>query len=214
MREFYAHRYANVHRGVYRLAERATEGFEGAREKVRAFVNAPSTREIVFTRSATEAINLVAYAWGLENLGPGDVVVVTELEHHSNFVPWQFVANRTGASFRHHPDRRRRRAAAGRARRDRRLGNGQGGRQQPRLELARDGQPGREAGRVGARAGRDHGRRRRPGGAAPADRRAGARLRLPRRLRRTSSAARPASAPSGAAPSCSSRCRRSTSAAR
>ena len=103
MREFYSHSYANVHRGVYRLAERATEGYEGAREKVRAFVNAPSTREIVFTRSATEGINLVAYAWGLENLGPGDVVVITELEHHSNFVPWQFVANRTGASFRHIP---------------------------------------------------------------------------------------------------------------
>ena len=103
MRDFYEHRYANVHRGVYRLAERATEGYEGAREKVRAFVNAPSTREVVFTRSATEGINLVAYAWGLDHLGPGDVVVITELEHHSNFVPWQFVANRTGASFRHIP---------------------------------------------------------------------------------------------------------------
>ena len=103
LHDFYSHRYANVHRGVYRLAERATEGYEGAREKVRAFVNAPSTREIVFTRSATEGINLVAYAWGLENLGPGDVVVITELEHHSNFVPWQFVANRTGAAFKHIP---------------------------------------------------------------------------------------------------------------
>ncbi len=103
MRDFYEHRYANVHRGVYRLAERATEGYEGARDKVREFVNAPAAREIVFTRSATEAINLVAYAWGLDNLGPGDVVVVTELEHHSNFVPWQFVANRTGAAFRHIP---------------------------------------------------------------------------------------------------------------
>ena len=66
-------------------------------------MNAPSTREIVFTRSATEGINLVAYAWGLDNLGPGDVVVVTELEHHSNFVPWQFIANRTGARFQHIP---------------------------------------------------------------------------------------------------------------
>jgi len=103
MRDFYEHSYANVHRGVYRLAERATEGYEGAREKVRGFVNAPAAREIVFTRSATEALNLVAYAWGLDNLGPGDVVVITELEHHSNFVPWQFVANRTGASFKHIP---------------------------------------------------------------------------------------------------------------
>jgi cysteine desulfurase / selenocysteine lyase len=103
MRAFYEHSYANVHRGVYRLAERATEGYEGARRKVAAFLNAPSEREIVFTRSATEAINLVAYSWGLENLGPGDVVVITELEHHANFVPWQFIASRTGASFRHIP---------------------------------------------------------------------------------------------------------------
>ncbi|HEY7381484.1 MAG TPA: cysteine desulfurase [Gaiella sp.] len=103
MRDFYEHSYTNVHRSVYRLAERATEGFEGARRKVAAFVNAPSEREVIFTRSATEALNLVAYAWGLDNLGPGDVVVVTELEHHSNFVPWQYIASRTGASFRHIP---------------------------------------------------------------------------------------------------------------
>jgi cysteine desulfurase / selenocysteine lyase len=100
LRDFYEHSYANVHRGVYQLAERATAGYEGAREKVRAFVNAPSTREIVFTRSSTESLNLVAYAWGLTNLGPGDLVVVTELEHHSNFVPWQYIAKRTGAEFR------------------------------------------------------------------------------------------------------------------
>ncbi len=103
MAEFYSHSYANVHRGVYKLAERATEGYESARAKVAAFVNAPSEREVIFTRSATEGLNLVAYAWGLVNLEPGDVVVVTELEHHSNFVPWQFIANRTGASFRHIP---------------------------------------------------------------------------------------------------------------
>ncbi|MGZ4289183.1 MAG: cysteine desulfurase [Gaiellaceae bacterium] len=103
MREFYAHSYANVHRGVYTLAERATAGYEGAREKVRAFVNAPSNREVIFTRSATEALNLVAYAWGLDNLGPGDVVVITELEHHSNFVPWQYISKRTGAEFAHIP---------------------------------------------------------------------------------------------------------------
>jgi cysteine desulfurase/selenocysteine lyase len=103
MREFYEHSYTNVHRSVYRLAERATEGFEGARRKVAGFVNAPSERDVVFTRSATEALNLVAYAWGLDNLGEGDVVVVTELEHHSNFVPWQYIAQRTGASFRHIP---------------------------------------------------------------------------------------------------------------
>jgi cysteine desulfurase / selenocysteine lyase len=103
MREFYEHSYTNVHRSVYRLAERATEGFEGARRKLASFVNAPSERDVIFTRSATEALNLVAYAWGLDNLGKGDVVVVTELEHHSNFVPWQYIAKRTGASFRHIP---------------------------------------------------------------------------------------------------------------
>ena len=100
LREFYETSYANVHRGVYTLSERATACYEGAREKVARFVNAPSARELVFTRSATESLNLVAYAWGLDNLGAGDVVLVTELEHHSNFVPWQYVAKRTGAAFR------------------------------------------------------------------------------------------------------------------
>src|SRR5919201_20328 len=100
LRNFYEHEYANVHRGVYKLAERATAAYEEARQTVAGFVNAPSPREIVFTRSATEGINLVAYAWGLDNLGPGDVVVVSELDHHSNFVPWQYIAKRTGADFR------------------------------------------------------------------------------------------------------------------
>jgi cysteine desulfurase/selenocysteine lyase len=99
MREFYELSYANVHRGVYDLAGRATAGYEGAREKISAFVNAESSREVIFTRSATEGLNLVAYAWGLDNLGPGDLVLVTELEHHSNLVPWQFIARRTGADF-------------------------------------------------------------------------------------------------------------------
>src|SRR5471032_237472 len=103
MREFYEHSYANVHRGVYTLAERATAGYEGAREKARAYINAPSNREVIFTRSTTEALNLIAYAWGLENLTEGDVVVITELEHHSNFVPWQFIAKKTGAQFAHIP---------------------------------------------------------------------------------------------------------------
>ena len=103
MHEFYETSYANVHRGVYTLSERSTAAFEAAREKVAAFINAPSAREIVFTRQATEALNLVAYAWGLNNLGPGDVVIVTELEHHSNFVPWQYIAKRTGAAFRMMP---------------------------------------------------------------------------------------------------------------
>jgi cysteine desulfurase / selenocysteine lyase len=100
LRTFYETSYANVHRGVYTLSEVATAEYEGAREKVAQFINAPAAREVIFTRGATESINLVAYAWGLDNLGPGDVVVVTELEHHSNFVPWQYIAKRTGAAFK------------------------------------------------------------------------------------------------------------------
>ncbi|HEY2310567.1 MAG TPA: aminotransferase class V-fold PLP-dependent enzyme, partial [Gaiellaceae bacterium] len=100
MTGFYETSYANVHRGVYVLAERATEALEHSRERVRAFLNAPDAREVIFTRNATEGINLVAYAWGLSNLGPGDLVVVTELEHHSNFVPWQFIASKAGAELR------------------------------------------------------------------------------------------------------------------
>src|SRR5919205_3877342 len=100
MTKFYETSYANVHRAVHVLAERATSGLEGAREKTRAFLNASDAREVIFVRNATEGINLVAYAWGGGNLGPGDLVLVTELEHHSNFVPWQYVAKRTGADFR------------------------------------------------------------------------------------------------------------------
>jgi cysteine desulfurase/selenocysteine lyase len=99
MTSFYETSYANVHRGVYELAERATAALEHSREQVRAFLNAPEAREVIFVRNATEGINLVAYAWGLSNLGPGDLVVVTELEHHSNFVPWQFIAGKTGAKL-------------------------------------------------------------------------------------------------------------------
>jgi cysteine desulfurase / selenocysteine lyase len=100
LREFYETSYGNVHRGVYLLSERATSAYEGARAKLAGFVNAPSPRELIFVHGATEGLNLVAYAWGMNNLGPGDLVVVTELEHHSNFVPWQYVAKRTGAGFR------------------------------------------------------------------------------------------------------------------
>jgi len=100
LRTFYETSYANVHRGVYTLSEMATAEYESARDKVAGFVNAPASRELIFTHGATEGINLVAYAWGLDNLGPGDAVLVTELEHHSNFVPWQYIARRTGADFR------------------------------------------------------------------------------------------------------------------
>jgi cysteine desulfurase/selenocysteine lyase len=91
---------ANVHRGVYRVAAEATARFEGARETTRAFLNAASPREIVFTRGTTEAVNLVAYSWGRANLGPGDVVVTSVMEHHSNFVPWQQIAQAQGATLR------------------------------------------------------------------------------------------------------------------
>jgi cysteine desulfurase / selenocysteine lyase len=90
---------ANVHRSVYELAERATAAYEGARERTAGFVNWDSA-STVFTKNVTEAINLVAYAWGLQNLQPGDEILVTEMEHHSNIVPWQIAAQQAGASLR------------------------------------------------------------------------------------------------------------------
>jgi cysteine desulfurase/selenocysteine lyase len=94
--EFYRSDYANVHRGVYRLSQRSTDHFEAAREKVRAFLNAADEREIVFVRGATEAINLVAQSWGSANLKPGDEIVISDVEHHSNIVPWQMLRDRLG----------------------------------------------------------------------------------------------------------------------
>jgi cysteine desulfurase/selenocysteine lyase len=100
MDHLYRTSYANVHRGVYTLAQEATDAFEGAREKIAAFVGGEA-QTTIFTRNATEALNLVANAWGRDNLGPGDVVLVTEMEHHSNLVPWQMVCNELGASLRY-----------------------------------------------------------------------------------------------------------------
>jgi cysteine desulfurase / selenocysteine lyase len=97
---YYAEDNANVHRGVHVLSERATAAYEGARETVRAFINARSTSEIVYARNATEAINLVARAWGDEFVGPGDEVLITAMEHHSNIVPWQQLCRRRGATLR------------------------------------------------------------------------------------------------------------------
>jgi cysteine desulfurase/selenocysteine lyase len=94
--EFYRRDYANVHRGVYRLSARSTELYEAAREKVRRFLNAADAREIVFVRNATEAINLVAYSWGQTFLKSGDEVLITEMEHHANIVPWQMLRDRVG----------------------------------------------------------------------------------------------------------------------
>ena len=93
----YAHHYANVHRGIYELSEDATARFEGARSALGRFIGAPSAREIVFVRNATEAINLVAYSWGRANVGAGDLILSTEMEHHANLVPWQQLANETRA---------------------------------------------------------------------------------------------------------------------
>ena len=90
---------ANVHRGIHELSNRATAAFEAARTRVSRFINAPSADEIVFTRGTTEGINLVAAAWGNSNLKPGDQILLTEMEHHSNIVPWQLLAERTGAEL-------------------------------------------------------------------------------------------------------------------
>ena len=94
--EFYRGDYANVHRGVYKLSARSTDLFEEAREKTRAFLNAADEREIVFVRGATEAVNLVAQSWGPAHLKPGDEIVISDVEHHSNIVPWQLLRDRIG----------------------------------------------------------------------------------------------------------------------
>jgi len=99
IQHYYAHDNANVHRGVHMLSERATAAYEAARETTRAFLNAASVGEIIFTRNATEAINLVARAWGDANVRAGDLVLITAMEHHSNIVPWQLLCERTGATL-------------------------------------------------------------------------------------------------------------------
>ena len=99
IQNYYTHDHANVHRGVHTLSHRATDLYEGARETVRAFINAASLREIVFTRGTTDAINLVASSFG-QRLSAGDEILITEMEHHSNIVPWQMLCARTGAILR------------------------------------------------------------------------------------------------------------------
>lgn len=96
MKRLYLNEYANVHRGVYELSEKATVNFENARKKVQHFVNAASDGEIVFTRGATDSINLVAYTWGAANLRAGDEIILSQAEHHSNIVPWQLLQSRIG----------------------------------------------------------------------------------------------------------------------
>ncbi len=98
--KMYSHDYANVHRGVHTLSERATAAYEGARKKVKAFINAQSHKEIIFVRGATEGINLVAQTFGKANLKAGDEILITAMEHHSNIVPWQMLCEETGAKLK------------------------------------------------------------------------------------------------------------------
>jgi cysteine desulfurase/selenocysteine lyase len=103
LRNYYEHENANVHRGLHELSSRATEAYEKSRQRVASYLGAASANEIVFTRGTTESINLVAQAWGGKFLREGDVVLLTEMEHHSNLVPWQLLAERTGAQLRFVP---------------------------------------------------------------------------------------------------------------
>jgi len=97
LRDYYEQFNANVHRGAHSLSARATDAYESARDKVAKFINAASRQEIIYTRNASEAINLVAYSWGMNNLQPGDEIILSVMEHHSNIVPWQLIAQKTGA---------------------------------------------------------------------------------------------------------------------
>jgi len=100
---YYEHDNANVHRGIHELSNRATHAFENARARVAKFINARNADEIIWTRGTSEAINLIANTWGTKNLKPGDVILLTEAEHHSNIVPWQLLAQRTGAKVAYIP---------------------------------------------------------------------------------------------------------------
>jgi cysteine desulfurase/selenocysteine lyase len=103
MDTYYRQYNANVHRGIYYISEKASEAYETARKKVGRFINARSWREVIFTRNATESINLVAYTWGQANLKAGDVILTSEMEHHANLVPWQQLAARTGVTVKYIP---------------------------------------------------------------------------------------------------------------
>ncbi|MGH8139298.1 MAG: SufS family cysteine desulfurase [Steroidobacteraceae bacterium] len=105
--EYETHSHANIHRGVHALSQAATEAFEGARERVRRFINARSPREIIFVRGTTEAINLVAQSYARPRFGPGDEILVSELEHHANIVPWQIVCEQTGCALKVAPINKR-----------------------------------------------------------------------------------------------------------
>lgn len=103
LNEYYRLNNANIHRGIHALSERATEAYENARRKLARFINARSSKEVIWTRNTTEAINLVAATWGRANLGPDDAILLTEMEHHSNLIPWQMLAAETGTELRFIP---------------------------------------------------------------------------------------------------------------
>jgi len=103
MDRYYRQQNANVHRGVHTLSETATAAYENARLRVARFINAANPKQVIFTRNTTESLNLVAYSWGRANLKPGDEVLITEMEHHSNIVPWQLICEITGATLRFVP---------------------------------------------------------------------------------------------------------------
>jgi len=103
MEDYYEHHHANVHRGVYALAEEATAAFEDSRRAVARFIGAPSSRSVIFTKNATEAINLVAHSFARKRLGPGDAILLTEMEHHANLVPWLMLAEEKGVELRYLP---------------------------------------------------------------------------------------------------------------
>ncbi|HDZ10895.1 MAG TPA: aminotransferase class V-fold PLP-dependent enzyme, partial [Bacteroidetes bacterium] len=105
MQTFYEHDYANVHRGAYELSSRATDEYEEARRKIVDFINAAGSKNIIFTKNGSEAINLVAYSWGRHFLNEGDEIVLTEMEHHSNLIPWQLLAEEKGLTLRPVPIR-------------------------------------------------------------------------------------------------------------
>ena len=212
MDAYYRQYNANVHRGIYQLGERATAAYEGARAKVARLIGAPDAREIVWTRNATEAINLVAYSWGRRNIGRGDVIVLTEMEHHANLVPWQILAQEKDADLEFIPI-----TDDGVLRQDvfevlLRL-QAEAGRVHPRVEHAGHDQPGRGDDPPGPRGRRARAGRRGAGGAAPA----GRRRRRSAATSTCSAATRrwrpPAPACCGAVASCSRRCRRSWAAA-
>ena len=210
---YYREYNANVHRGIYTIGEKATAAYEASRATVARFLGVPDPHEVVFTRNATEAINLVAYSWGRKNIGRGDVIVLTEMEHHANLVPWQLLAQEKDADLEFIPITDDGDPAPGRVRRLAQA-QAQAGRVHPRVEHAGHDQPGRGHDPPRPRGGRARAHRRRAGRAAHP----GRRRRDGRRLLRVQRPqdARPDGLGRAVGPParCSRRCRRSSPAAR